>query len=525
MDRGGGGQAAPRRRASPPGRPPRPPAGGGLRAHGTRNNSSGGGPPPRPFDRRGRNPSLLRRTSRWLATARSTSSSDRRTRAAAAAAALVAIGAAVLLLFAFFAPSRAGGEGRGASSSNGSTPSTPTTARRGPKDRAVRLREARPEMLGYYFRDVSASSHVGVQRLPRLDLRQRRKSVEAPGTGTAGQNLLKRSKEYWHGMADPIEEGDCVVQHEWQKTTFPSCNALHEFDLTYLPSREDDRAASVKILGNGYWRDVWRVREYDGTPLVLKTIRYEHDFEERNYERHRRDAVAMERLSPSPNVVDIYGFCGNSGLFEYGPGGDIERSVRRGEMGGLTKVERLTVAYQVSLGLADLHNFSGEGRASIAHTDVTPGQFILIDGAYKLNDFNRCRFINWNEAKNEPCGFEVGNNPGKFRSPEEYAYLPESEKVDVYSMGNVFYTLLTLEWPFAEYSEDRAQRHVARGDRPALSDELFNSTDPSDVAFVRAMEMCYEQLPEKRASAREVATFLDGALEAIHAAEKAAKEE
>ena len=58
-------------------------------------------------------------------------------------------------------------------------------------------------------------------------------------------------------------------------------------------------------------------------------------------------------------------------------------------------------------------NFDGEGRASVAHTDITPGQFILVDGKYKLNDFNRARLIRWDKEKNEPCGFHVGNNPGK----------------------------------------------------------------------------------------------------------------
>jgi hypothetical protein len=32
----------------------------------------------------------------------------------------------------------------------------------------------------------------------------------------------------------------------------------------------------------------------------------------------------MEHLTKSNFVVDIYGFCGNSGLFEYADGGDIK---------------------------------------------------------------------------------------------------------------------------------------------------------------------------------------------------------
>jgi len=31
---------------------------------------------------------------------------------------------------------------------------------------------------------------------------------------------------------------------------------------------------------------------------------------------------------------------------------------------------------------------------------------------YRLNDFNRARFLLWNRKMNEPCGYYVGNNPG-----------------------------------------------------------------------------------------------------------------
>lgn len=58
--------------------------------------------------------------------------------------------------------------------------------------------------------------------------------------------------------------------------------------------------------------------------FLQKTLRYKHDFTDRNYDRHRKDALASERLSGSPNVVDIFAYCSNSAVFEYGRGGDID---------------------------------------------------------------------------------------------------------------------------------------------------------------------------------------------------------
>jgi hypothetical protein len=81
------------------------------------------------------------------------------------------------------------------------------------------------------------------------------------------------------------------------------------------------------------------------------------------------------------------------------------------------------------MGVAAVHNIDKEGQASIAHTDISPGQFIRIDGIYKLNDFNRARFLRWSPSENRPCGYRVSRNPGTNRSPEEYESLKQTEKV------------------------------------------------------------------------------------------------
>ena len=117
--------------------------------------------------------------------------------------------------------------------------------------------------------------------------------------------------------------------------------------------------------------------------------------------------------------------------------------------------------------------------------------------------------IFWNEENDEACPFYVGNNPGKFRAPEEYLYLGESEKIDVYSMGNIFYSLLTGRWPFENRKTKEAQRLIKNNQRPPIDDAMKESDDPLDVAMVKAIERCWEQDPVERASAREIEQFLE----------------
>lgn len=372
--------------------------------------------------------------------------------------------------------------------------------------------------LGYESRPLAFAYHIDENKItkamrlnPHAILYPSKREIFVEEEALAAQELLLNDKHYNHGMRDVFETEQCSAQYEWQLTSFPTCNQIHESNMFDLYDE------SVRLVNNGYWRDVWTFREVDQSMKVIKTMRYEHDFEDRNYDRHRRDAVAMEHLTASENVVNIYSFCGNSGVFEFSGGGDIDHVIwpRSGKGSKLSYLDRLKVALHVAMGIADMHNIDKEGQASIAHTDITPGQFIMIDGLFKLNDFNRCRFIRWNSQKNEPCGYRVGSNPGKFRSPEEYMHNSQSEMVDIYSMGNIFYSLLTELWPFEELEDKEAKKKIKAGDRPPIPDELRHSDDPSVKTLRNAIDLCWIHSPRKRATAREVENYIAEELEKI----------
>ena len=199
---------------------------------------------------------------------------------------------------------------------------------------------------------------------------------------------------------------------------------------------------------------------------------------------------------------------------------------------------------KVAAGLADFHDADAmrneNGRitsAAMVHADITTDQYVNIDGVFKLNDFNRCRFMLRRRdsaarvgGDGEPCGFFVGNNPAKVRaciarkhialifyclivcmaqnrSPEEYAYTVETEFVDIYSMGNIIYSILTDKDPWEETPEKRAQKLVMEGKRPNVPERVKSSKDFVDVALRAMMWKCWEQTPNNRPRARKVADF------------------
>jgi hypothetical protein len=61
--------------------------------------------------------------------------------------------------------------------------------------------------------------------------------------------------------------------------------------------------------------------------FVFKTMRYRHEFTPRNFNRMRREALIMERLTSSPFVINMYAFCGTSSISEYGDGKDIAAAI------------------------------------------------------------------------------------------------------------------------------------------------------------------------------------------------------
>lgn len=190
-----------------------------------------------------------------------------------------------------------------------------------------------------------------------------------------------------------------------------------------------------------------------------------------------------------------------------------------------------------------MHNIDQEGYPTIAHTDIAPAQFIKVNDIYKLNDFNRARFIAYRYDEERQmdvmCPYQIGSNPGKNRSPEEYNYEPQTEKaciririgrrysnnygttfiyahvcscyfvqVDVYSLGNIFYMLLQGDWPFYDVAQEMAMELVKNGTRPSVYMDVWFSTDPIDVALKEAMMMCHEQNATERASARMIEQYL-----------------
>lgn len=136
--------------------------------------------------------------------------------------------------------------------------------------------------------------------------------------------------------------------------------------------------------------------------FVLLFFRWkDQSFDKTTENRHRIDAVATERLTSSKHVIDIYGYCGQSVINEFAEEGSLLGYVKKHK----APRDKLKMARDVALGVADLHNFDGEGNATIVHRDLKPANIVILRGELKLNDFNDAEFLKWHIVEKRQCRF------------------------------------------------------------------------------------------------------------------------
>uniref|UniRef100_A0A7S4ARX9 Protein kinase domain-containing protein n=2 Tax=Pseudo-nitzschia australis TaxID=44445 RepID=A0A7S4ARX9_9STRA len=306
-----------------------------------------------------------------------------------------------------------------------------------------------------------------------------------------------------------------------------NCNTIFETDFINN---------NVKYLNAGAYRQVFSLEHsflQRQESIVVKDMHSGNDFAAGDFEFVRMDAMVAERLTSSPRIYDIYGFCGLSILSEFFPYGDLEDVAVTGEGYLLLKEERdrhqrndlksyndipserkLFLSLQMAMALADLH---GNQFGTIVHQDVQLSQYLLSadNTTLKLNDFNRAEFMLWNEKEGKYCKYSEGTGHGNWRSPEEYFDSDLNEQVDVFSLGNNMYSLLTGLWIFYdEDDEDNVRERIKQGEKPFIDPRYMNQS-LAEAKLAEIIDRCFSFRPEDRPSIFDVVRFLSDALKEV----------
>ena len=200
----------------------------------------------------------------------------------------------------------------------------------------------------------------------------------------------------------------------------------------------------LEEIGRGGQGVVYRARQKSlNRTVALKVIALGQWSSTPHLKRFRHEAEAAARLE-HPQIVPIYEIGEREGScyfsMQFIEGGQLDQILKR-ELMSPRRTAELLVKIARTVQFAHEHG--------ILHRDIKPGN-ILLDrqGEPHLTDFGLARLIE--QESTVTNSFDVLGTPS-YMSPEQAAgHTKElSAAADVYSLGSVFYQMLTGEPPFA----------------------------------------------------------------------------
>jgi serine/threonine protein kinase len=237
-----------------------------------------------------------------------------------------------------------------------------------------------------------------------------------------------------------------------------------------LPERIG-RYQVVERIGRGAMGVVYRAHDNAmGRDVALKVLTADLEDDPDIRIRFHREAEAAARLS-HPNIITI---------FDVGEDGDrffIVMELLRGstlrdflKQDDASMPRKLDLMCQLCAGLGSAHN------ASIYHRDIKPGNiFVRGDGIIKILDFGVARLAS---SSMTAAGFIVGTPD--YMSPEQARGENIDGRSDIFSLGGVFYFMLTGRKPFPATELPSLFNQIQNSD-PA---PLLDSEAPPELAAV-----------------------------------------
>jgi len=204
----------------------------------------------------------------------------------------------------------------------------------------------------------------------------------------------------------------------------------------------------LELLGQGGMGAVYKARQPGLDRLVaIKILPPEVGRDPAFAERFTREARAMARLS-HPNIVAVHDFGQIDGLFyfvmEFIDGANLRQTMQAGM---LKAEEALAVVPQICDALQYAHD---EG---IVHRDIKP-ENILLDkrGRVKIADFGLSKLLREDHSGVALTGTHQVMGTLRYMAPEQMQGTKGVDhRADIYSLGVVFYELLTGDVPMGRF--------------------------------------------------------------------------
>ena len=213
----------------------------------------------------------------------------------------------------------------------------------------------------------------------------------------------------------------------------------------------------IELLGAGGMGAVYKARQTGLDRLVaLKILPQEFAHDVKFALRFTREARTLAKLN-HPNIVSVYEF-GKAGetyyfLMEFVDGPTLRQIVGQQQ---LSPQHALTIVPHLCDALQFAHN---EG---IIHRDIKPENILMTrEGSIKIADFGLSRILgNDSQPTALTATHQVMGTP-RYMAPEQMTAAGSVDhRADIYSLGVVFYEMLTGELPIGRFEVPSQKVHV-----------------------------------------------------------------
>lgn len=208
----------------------------------------------------------------------------------------------------------------------------------------------------------------------------------------------------------------------------------------------------LRKIGKGGMGEVYLARDTRlGRSVALKLLRHDVTARPARVQRFQQEARAASALN-HPNILTIHEVGQISGRHfiatEFVDGKTLSALLAGGRM---NLGEALEVVLQVASALSAAH------EAGIIHRDIKPENIMRRpDGYVKVLDFGLAKLVEWQTSSDETgSDFEtVQTDPGlvmgtiNYMSPEQARGQDVDARTDIFSLGVVFFEMITGHLPF-----------------------------------------------------------------------------
>lgn len=267
----------------------------------------------------------------------------------------------------------------------------------------------------------------------------------------------------------------------------------------------DGRYKFLEKVGSGGMAEVYKARDMVLNRIVaVKILRDSLASDADFIERFNKEAQRAAGLS-HPNIVSIYDVGETEGLhyivMEYVSRETLKNQLQKSKR--LNVRESLRIVKDIARALAHAHS------NNIVHCDIKPHNILVApDGQVKVADFGIARAVS--SATMSFTGDVVGSV--HYFSPEQAQGISITPKTDIYSLGVVFYELLSGKLPFTgETSVSIALKHLEE-EVPSIRKE--NPEVPAIVEDIIARAL--EKEVERRPDANELVEMINKAEDELY---------